>query len=367
MLPHALIKHLEAIAEPQGLANNCPYHYATLCYLKSLYSHINGGNGSKHLYDTQSAGYNKAVAYEKKMQAEEYKRMKKNLEDMKKANEEKEKALKEMEGLKTVNKELHDKIKTIQEAKEKLGIEKKEKKELTEEQIDFYDKAIRVTLKGIEESMGKAMLKGTGETKSANKLEKKGIEIEIQQRIDKKLSVKRAPFSLQKLFNKHYDQYENTKEDSTLLFSELKDNKRIDELDISNDLTWKWMVPWNINFKNIDGTRSELDKKDEKAVDKGGPTREFLANVWNQMGELKITAKGTAEGSHIALFEDCDKYYFPSSDDKIEQQINAVIQKFGEISKQKKEEIKSNLKLKVKRYYRALGRIIVSSECYSKA
>merc|ERR1712194_198254 len=70
MLPHALLKHLEAKANPVDtvLQNKCPYHFAASKYLISLYSRVNGGIGSKHLYDPQSTNYKRACACEKQKQ-----------------------------------------------------------------------------------------------------------------------------------------------------------------------------------------------------------------------------------------------------------------------------------------------------------
>jgi hypothetical protein len=81
-------------------------------------------------------------------------------------------------------------------------------------------------------------------------------------------------------------------------------------------------------------------KKEEQAIDKGGPETQFFSQVWQMMPQLKVS---TSDGSKsIALFESNDCGYSPMTNAKF------ASLKYPELQTQ------------AKRYYRALGRLFVN-------
>ena len=87
---------------------------------------------------------------------------------------------------------------------------------------------------------------------------------------------------------------------------------------------------------------SEAQKKGDTGKDEGGPSRQFLTDVFKQLGSLSISLGDDS----LELFENTSSGVMVATDERLEQFLNSA-------AKEKKEEL-----LKQARdYARAIGRI----------
>jgi hypothetical protein len=107
----------------------------------------------------------------------------------------------------------------------------------------------------------------------------------------------------------------------------------------------------------VDQTGSFLDK----GVDKGGLTRAFLDTVWSQMHTLSIDVRGETVVTEktLPLFDSKDGSIVPLDDVTIRGHV-AKCFAIDEAALDKNEGAGKILK-QVKRYYRALGRLMIHS------
>lgn len=88
-------------------------------------------------------------------------------------------------------------------------------------------------------------------------------------------------------------------------------------------------------------------KREVRAIDEGGPEKQFLSEVWQMLPSLEVSVPG----SHrcIKLFELTEDGYCPTRDDCISDDVND--DKYREA------------KEKVGLFYRAIGRIFAYCVC----
>jgi hypothetical protein len=130
-----------------------------------------------------------------------------------------------------------------------------------------------------------------------------------------------------------------------------------DRDDCALENVWKVLTKWEIQV-GVDGLLAGSSKKRTKrrlktlekeyqAVDDGGVSREFLNQVWSQLGDLGVELLG---GTRVALFERTKGGLLP--------QTNVVLEhKLRNLEEAEAEEFKQ----KIECYYRAIGRILAHS------
>jgi hypothetical protein len=95
-----------------------------------------------------------------------------------------------------------------------------------------------------------------------------------------------------------------------------------------------------------------------RAIDEGGPSREFIHQVWKQMPRLKVSYK--ASGASVALFTEGAIGLIPQTNDMVENAIEGMIKeaKNDKLSQDEKDRIPECIRNKMKAIYRAIGRIM---------
>jgi hypothetical protein len=96
-------------------------------------------------------------------------------------------------------------------------------------------------------------------------------------------------------------------------------------------------------------------RKEDAAIDEGGPTRQVFSQFWENMAKIKVTFKNDS----INLFTEDERIGFRPTTDR---NIEAFIQKHAalpetatpKMRQERKQEIR-NLNQEIDRYYRAVG------------
>ena len=126
-----------------------------------------------------------------------------------------------------------------------------------------------------------------------------------------------------------------------------------------------WLYIWDVQFEDLNHRHLlelNLEEKDKKksmrdlsAVDKGGPTRAFLSEVWRQLGSLK--ARGCGDDMSRTLFEtQSSGELWPQSNERLMIVGKSSVKDEGT----NKEEFEK-AKVAVEPLGRALGRIMLHS------
>lgn len=92
-------------------------------------------------------------------------------------------------------------------------------------------------------------------------------------------------------------------------------------------------------------------KRDSTGQDEGGPSRQFLTDVFNQLGSLSITHGALS----VKLFEFTSSGWMVITNAPLDYYINKVTNKLDEETN--KEKIKEDLLKRAQDYTRAIGRI----------
>jgi hypothetical protein len=103
------------------------------------------------------------------------------------------------------------------------------------------------------------------------------------------------------------------------------------------------------------------DQTLEKAIDHGGPSREFIHQLWKQMGRLKVCYK--ENGTSLSLFTEEKGGLLPRLLPQKNEIVDATIERMVKEAKSdkspvKKQHIRNEMKVKMKAMYRAIGRIM---------
>ena len=85
----------------------------------------------------------------------------------------------------------------------------------------------------------------------------------------------------------------------------------------------KILRDWNIKFDTSEVSKLKNVKKEIQAIDKGGPSREFMHLVWQRFTELKITAEGNDGEEKVLnlLDRDASGYALFQTDERIKHTL----------------------------------------------
>mmetsp|Transcript_27815 Transcript_27815/g.55704 ORF Transcript_27815/g.55704 Transcript_27815/m.55704 type:complete len:977 (-) Transcript_27815:169-3099(-) len=313
LTPIGLMAHLRKTSE------TCTLHWGIMKYMEMLYckeegSYL-GGIGHKGMYQVGDEDWKCAEAAEKRslhyviMTGEKHLAMEKakNIQLEAEIN----KKNKSLELLEKTNKECSDRIKQLNKERKELNVERKVSQPKTDGE----------TLIVIKKSIGmgfRIIKKGDGRSVDS-------LQVKVPQ-----------SFKVQDFFDKYYIDKKDKRRPSILFHS--LDRGSGTSL-VKNVYGCQIMNSWNVNFENE--AKNKAGKMDT-AKDEGGPTREFLAQCWRQMGDLKVY--------NVELFEKNEDGVVPLTDEILEDRL----------SKNKDVELKKSLD-QAMCYYRALGRIILHS------
>jgi len=285
----------------------------------------------------------------------------------------------------------HKKVEQRDEIKRRLGIPVKEKSTISDDPSEWFTyRSIFSNLLDCAKAIVSSLKMGSGT-----------ITIKVEQ-----------CFNLQELFDSWHDMALKTR---LFLFRSLDDmtKKKNKEEELKNIHAWKLLADWKVSYEDT--------KKSEKALDEGGPTREFFSQVFRQMGDLTVMVgvtdkyrekyglsvgdsvrfrsevenklglivKKIVNGNDggppetyqilcrdgedvmyatqenielrqkpIKLFESTDEGFIPVKNEMIIDNIDRF-QQFDNSSEKKKKKRKEDIIERVQVYYRAIGRIML--------
>jgi hypothetical protein len=95
-----------------------------------------------------------------------------------------------------------------------------------------------------------------------------------------------------------------------------------------------------------------------RAIDQGGPSREFIHQLWKQMPRLKVSYK--TSGTSVALFTEEGGGLVPQTNDMVENAIKGMVKEANDdkLLQDEKGRIPECIRNKMKAIYRAIGRIM---------
>mmetsp|Transcript_17584 Transcript_17584/g.38884 ORF Transcript_17584/g.38884 Transcript_17584/m.38884 type:complete len:982 (+) Transcript_17584:123-3068(+) len=314
--PYALMQHLN-----QKAGQRIGLHYFVLCYVRELYGPPYCGRvGHKGLYPPSSAEYKKAEAYERKKDIQARNKLEKELEEERKAKrvleEEAEKLQERFRNLEMVSKDQAERLKAEEENARRLGIDteelKKLKIDLDQEKISFHHENYRAFFDSLRWAIESGS-KGTGGTVDFP---------DVPQN-----------FKVEELFENYFEK-------KHFLFKPT-DHK-------NENVGGKILRDWNIKFDTSGVSKLKKVKKEIQAIDKGGPSREFMHLVWQRFTELKITAEGNDGEEKVLklLYRESTGYAFFQKDEAIVD----FLEKLPACNREK-------VKKKICAYYQAIGRM----------
>lgn len=229
---------------------------------------------------------------------------------------------------------------------EDLCVVKKQEKQVSEEEINFYRTPIRALIGDLKMSVTGPIVSG-----------KDKVDIHTP-----------AKVNLQELFDKWFeDGKSNDKNEKTFLFRELV----VRNHNHTKKVLWPWNVKMDSELKEIIGNKNTL--KDLTAIDEGGPTRAFISAFNDQMGVLSVSIhvptswiseeKRTVMPEQkreirVKLFENGSSCFVPVRDASFEIDMKA----YG-ILPCSQEAAKREIIEKAKKFYRAIGRIFIHIIC----
>lgn len=305
MTPEGLMGHVTT----KGVNENCVIHHGIYHYLHKRYGDLWGVVGHKALYKSSDhAKFKLAEAEERKHSNNAKKKLteekQKYMRDLLQSQNEKKDAEEHLEKLKKCNRDLGKKLEELKKQKEELGLDDDD---FTELFTSFFD-----NLRAFDNVYESAV-----ENKK------------------KQMCITLTPnFSLQEFFDTNY---EAGPKDETFMFRDLDDGRSSRKADDKKQGYHAWrMVHWTVTYiGDVDDVKLSK-KKGYKAIDEGGLTRQFLSNVWDQLGDLGV--QGPSK-KYVMLFERTEAGYIPTPDDLINKELHD----------------------RAKSYYRAIGRIMFHS------
>jgi len=320
------------------------YHYATKVYLQHLYRDWNGKDfAHKGLHPVLTAQYKRAEDEELRLLEEKI-----VIGDrvMRKQEEDKEKLLcelKKKENEKNVlKKTAGDHLKKIEELeawRKKLDVQEKEQEKLSDGHIAKYEKMLRHHFE---------MMKRLVDDPKKNESKKK-VTMTVMGASGS------SGFSLQDFFDSLYPRKTEAR---MVLFGDetSNDNNRITKLILSE---------WNIVFDKQEkyDFKEKKDAKERKkgdtGVDEGGPSRQFLTEVFGQQGTLCVKIGDVS----VELFENTPSGAVVKTDERLSDTISRAaevwIEKNKEIVDDTKDQVTEKSIKRAKEYSRAIGRIMM--------
>ncbi|KAL7544849.1 hypothetical protein ACHAWF_008211, partial [Thalassiosira exigua] len=335
------------------------YHHGARVYLEHLYSDWLGeGFGHRALYPRQSTGYKNAVYEETRLLEREIvmgrRELRKQEEENAKLQAELETKKKETRLFQKLARDHEKKVKELELMKDKLNVVKKDKEELSDVQVANYKQMIAGNFEMMRQLSGnlkdiKITVVGTG-----------------------------SGFSLQHFFD---DLYEQKKGPAwTVLFGDDHDANKIGKLILSE---WKIIYGKHEGYDFKRKADAKAQKDQDTAVDEGGPSRQFLTDVFKQLNSLRILPElqSYADGDgkridySVEIYENTPSGVMVITDEKLTHDLERSARVIYERQEGKAQEDKKMTKgeekivdASIKRardYTRAIGRIILHAFAFA--
>jgi hypothetical protein len=361
--PNALMDHLKVEggcyeAKTQGMVGkvqyplNDIYHHATRTYLQHLYGDwFKKGFAHKALHPVGSDNHKRAVN-------EEIRRIEREVvvgkRQLRKVEEEQEKLRVELEKkekeLSLLDEDRRETMKRTDALRERFQVQRRDKPEgaLSDHQLAKFE---MMTSKYFEL---KKLQVGT--------LEDDVVKFEVKHEVGDT-----AGFSLQNFFDENFDNAHS------VLFKDETDNQSIARAVLA---TWDIIYDAKGDYEQSEGRSSlyqihyitstisiiefffhphscsSASKEEGTAVDQGGPSRQFLTDVFKQIDMLSVKVGNES----VNIFENTDSGVFVLTDELLKNNIHVAAKRSGAKKKEKVAAIK-----RAKDYVRAVGRIIIHS------
>ena len=325
-LHHALMSHLEKVGERDDTMGLI--HRGIHKYIHILYKNHNSGLGHKALFKYGDDNYRKIEKFETKRENDIIQDLYMKIVLEEEQRLESERLLKDMEsqlvkkGLERLNKDKFDEITALSKNFRTLDLQLSVKKKLSSEALlKHQQQVVRIF-------------------QSIRACATKNQDVTLRIPFD---------FELQKLMHEWYNASisSNPSDDVLFLFQDF-----CNKGDVS-----KFLAEWNIQFYisslHASGKRRRRKEikemeEDTMAVDKGGPTAQFLNEFWKQLDGLKASVSVNDRVYMFKLFEISDKALLPYPDDVLTQGIGD-------------DRVREAALGVARKWYRAIGRVMIHS------
>lgn len=151
-------------------------------------------------------------------------------------------------------------------------------------------------------------------------------------------------FNIQSFFDGLYESKRKGNVSRTVLFDDDNSKNNISKLILS-----KWSIVYD---KHIKSFTTKTQKKQDTAIDQGGPSRQFLTDVFKQIDSLSILV----ENEMVKLFINTSSGVMVTSDDKLNSDIETVIKRVRMSANKQAKHVAIE---RAKHYVRAIGRIML--------
>eukprot|EP01082_Thalassiosira_pseudonana_P014115 g11742.t1.2.5e17418b g11742 g11742.t1 contig6:504033-506335(-) len=346
--PLELMGHLEMIggvrtyrdpntSQPTAVPMFCKLHYGARQFLMSLYENYHEGIGHKALFKLNDCNWKKADVAENKRYIKALRlELRKQEEKIKNLETELKRVEKAKVEFKAISDDRYEQIERLKSELLKLNIpEKSNDTALTEREIARYKHMISHYFMSYRKRISLGL--------SDDDVKKNMPLIKLQADQSKKCS-----FSLQHFFDDMYEK-KGTRTHK-LLFG-----------DMNTTVTKGLLSEWNVVYQKEEvyekGKSGGEQKKPGTAIDEGGPSRQFKADVWKQLSALSIPVKESTD--MIAMFDEATTKgvgvngleLIPITDEALSERIRGLGLK----------EDAEDIKTRAKEYARAVGRIMLHS------
>lgn len=152
-------------------------------------------------------------------------------------------------------------------------------------------------------------------------------------------------FNLQSFFDSLYESKGKDDLSRTVLFDDDNSKNNISKLILS-----EWSIVYD---KHVKSYNTKTQKDQDTAIDEGGPSRQFLTDVFKQIGSLSILV----EDEFVTLFEDTHSGVMVKKDEILNSDIRTKLVRMNGIEQAK--HVTRNAIERAKHYIRAIGRIML--------
>eukprot|EP00956_Cyclotella_meneghiniana_P004100 scaffold4989_cov64-Cyclotella_meneghiniana.AAC.1 len=291
----------------------CKYHYAANVFLREVYADYHGDVGHEALYDAGTEMYLKAIAASNRESEKEKQAVVRENKELKSKVEASHKKVMDLE---KVNEMLFNKQKRLEDEMAKLGVVKKEKHAITNDELQQYRDNIKLQCEQMQFLVGPPD-QGFEKVKVCVKPDQDGrASFSLQSFLDSLYdgNMAASAFTTKKDFNRCYE----------VFFGDIDSVSKAKAVKIAKGLIYDF---------NVEYSNNEVYKITKKANDAGGPSRQFINDAFLQMKTLSIPVKVRGKSVRsVRLFcqETAGKIresvieLLPRLDDDLEREVRGI-------------------------------------------